>query len=228
MGVEATMYECLMELPLFQGMGRQDITKLVECAKLEFKKIPAGHKVVERDMPCEGFVFVIKGTVRQITEEENRYFALEETLQAPVLLQPEVLFGLSTRYSKTVVAHSDVSIMRLNKRDIIDKLIPIQVFQLNMMNLLSTRIQKLEISNLKRPYGCVEEKIIRLIRKTACKPSGEKVLRTKMEELAMVLEESRLNVSKALNNLQDRGLVELKRKEIVIPALERLIYEKDK
>jgi predicted transcriptional regulator len=74
----------------------------------------------------------------------------------------------------------------------------------------------------------VEEKIIRLIRKTACKPSGEKVLRTKMEELAMVLEESRLNVSKALNNLQDRGLVELKRKEIVIPALERLIYEKDK
>jgi predicted transcriptional regulator len=49
-----------------------------------------------------------------------------------------------------------------------------------------------------------------------------------MEELAMVLEESRLNVSKALNNLQDRGLVELKRKEIVIPALERLIYEKDK
>jgi CRP-like cAMP-binding protein len=117
--------------------------------------------------------------------------------------------------------------MRLNKRDIIDKLIPIQVFQLNMMNLLSTRIQKLEISNLKRPYGCVEEKIIRLIRKTAYKPSGEKILRTKMEDLALVLGESRLNVSKALNALQQQGMIELRRKEIVIPALERLNYEKN-
>jgi predicted transcriptional regulator len=72
----------------------------------------------------------------------------------------------------------------------------------------------------------VEEKIIRLIRKTASKPSGEKVLKAKMEDLALVLEESRLNVSKALKNLNERGLVELKRKEIVIPALEHLVYNK--
>lgn len=220
------MYECLMELPLFQGMGRQDITNLVECMKIEFKKIPSGHKVVERDMPCEGFVFVIKGCVRQIIEEENRYFSLEETLQAPVILEPEVLFGLNTRYSRTVIAHGDVSIMKVNKKDIIERLIPIQVFQLNMMNLLSTRIQKLQINNLKRPYGCVEEKIIRLIRKTVTKPSGEKVLKAKMEDLALVLEESRLKVSKALNNLNEQGLVELKRKEIVIPALEHLVFNK--
>jgi predicted transcriptional regulator len=47
-----------------------------------------------------------------------------------------------------------------------------------------------------------------------------------MEDLALVLEESRLNVSKALKNLNERGLVELKRKEIVIPALEHLVYNK--
>jgi biotin operon repressor len=73
----------------------------------------------------------------------------------------------------------------------------------------------------------VEEKIIRLIRKTAYKPSGEKILRTKMEDLALVLGESRLNVSKALNALQQQGMIELRRKEIVIPALERLNYEKN-
>ena len=47
----------------------------------------------------------------------------------------------------------------------------------------------------------------------------------KLERLADILCETRLNVSKALNELQDEGYIELRRKEIIIPSLKRLIEE---
>lgn len=38
-----------------------------------------------------------------------------------------------------------------------------------------------------------------------------------MDDLARCLDDTRLNISKTLNELQDNGLIELHRKEILIP-----------
>ena len=59
------------------------------------------------------------------------------------------------------------------------------------------------------------------------KPEGKKILKIKMEDLASLIDETRINVSKVLNDLQEQGLVQLSRKEIYIPALEKLT-EKNK
>ena len=55
--------------------------------------------------------------------------------------------------------------------------------------------------------------------------NGRKSVQIKMERLADILCETRLNVSKALNELQGEGYIELRRKEIIIPSLKRLIEE---
>jgi CRP-like cAMP-binding protein len=52
---------------------------------------------------------------------------------------------------------------------------------------------------------------------------GEKRLHIKMEDLALLIDESRLNVSRELNAMQREGLVTLGRKEITIPDLKKLI-----
>ena len=44
-----------------------------------------------------------------------------------------------------------------------------------------------------------------------------------MDDLARYLDDTRLNTSKALNELQDKGLIELRRKEILIPDAQKLI-----
>ena len=43
-----------------------------------------------------------------------------------------------------------------------------------------------------------------------------------MEQLAVEVSDTRLNVSRTLNSMQQRGLIELHRGRIVIPMLERL------
>jgi CRP-like cAMP-binding protein len=46
-----------------------------------------------------------------------------------------------------------------------------------------------------------------------------------MEDLAVLINETRINVSKLLNELHDKGIILLRRKEITIPALENLLKE---
>ena len=75
--------------------------------------------------------------------------------------------------------------------------------------------------------GNTEEKILNFLVLRSMKPEGKKILKIKMEDLASLIDETRINVSKVLNDLQEQGLVQLSRKAISIPALEKLT-EKNK
>ena len=44
-----------------------------------------------------------------------------------------------------------------------------------------------------------------------------------MEQLGLILNEGRMSISKMLNDLQEQGLVSLRRGEIYIPQLEALL-----
>jgi CRP-like cAMP-binding protein len=46
-----------------------------------------------------------------------------------------------------------------------------------------------------------------------------------MEELAELIDETRINVSRKLNELREKDIIQLKRKEILIPKLEEFLRE---
>ena len=68
----------------------------------------------------------------------------------------------------------------------------------------------------------IEGSIVRFIALRSELSGGEKWIYIKMEDLADMLQETRLNISKALNNMQEQGLVTLSRKEIYIPSFNKL------
>ena len=55
------------------------------------------------------------------------------------------------------------------------------------------------------------------------RPAGKKIFHIKMTRLAEEMNVKRIYVSKALNELQSEGLIQLERGRIYIPALENLI-----
>jgi len=57
---------------------------------------------------------------------------------------------------------------------------------------------------------------------------GKKILKIKMEDFALVLGETRLSVSRFLNNLEKDGLIVLRRSEIEIPDLNLIKLWKEK
>ena len=99
------------------------------------------------------------------------------------------------------------------------------VFRLNYMNIVSNRAQNLYSRLWEEPTQDLKEKIIRFFLLHCEKTQGEKIFKVKMDDLARYLDDTRLNTSKALNELQDKGLLELRRKEILIPDAQKLVNE---
>ena len=68
----------------------------------------------------------------------------------------------------------------------------------------------------------MNEKFVNFIALRSQTQRGEKTLQVTMEDLAGLINETRINLSRLLNELQDKNLVQLKRKEIHIPSFEEL------
>ena len=101
----------------------------------------------------------------------------------------------------------------ISKSFVMGELFKYDIFRLNYMNIVSNRAQNLYTRLWDRAPKDIEDKIIRFILAHIERMTGEKLFKVKMDDLA------RLNVSKALNGLQELNLLELHRKEIRIPDL---------
>lgn len=96
------------------------------------------------------------------------------------------------------------------------------IFRINYFNLLSAIIHKK--NSLLQPIRnlTVCQKIITFMKRqfTDCEGQGE--IGIKMTDLADYIGETRLNTSRALNQLEDEHIIELKRSLIVIPDIKKL------
>ena len=95
------------------------------------------------------------------------------------------------------------------------------IVKANMLNIICTRCQNISKRLWLSNNGDIESKILKFLKIHSLQPNGEKRLKIKMEDLARLMGESRINVSRALNAMQDRGIAELKRKEIIIFDIEK-------
>ena len=98
------------------------------------------------------------------------------------------------------------------------------IFRLNYMNIISNRAQKSEQPPLgKKTPTTLKRRIGNFILTHIERPAGRKTLKIKMEELAQVVNDTRVGVSRALNSMQEKGLLELHRGEMMIPNAEKLL-----
>lgn len=158
-----------------------------------------------------------------VTEADDHGYSIEEDISAPEIFQAETIFGLNQRFTHTYIAKTDCSIMRLEKQEILKLSGLFQIFRINFINLISAQSQKLSRRLLRVPPKSLEERIIRFFEFHCLRLGGEKIIRVKMKRIAEEVNDSRLDVSRALNHLQDEGLLQLHRERITIPALEKLL-----
>lgn len=219
---DISMMERLQLLPLFQGMAESDMNWVVEKLRFDFQKLPEGRYIVMQDDFCDNLIFLLNGEVCMETQNPSETYRFLEKLMVPCVLQPEVLFGPRTRYTHSFRTTAETHLLKVNKQEFWAFLIDNEVFRLNFINMLSAKAQNAEKALWKPAGGTLEQRLIRFLLQLCTKPTGEKILKIKMEDLAWELNETRLNVSKTLNKLQKQELVCLKRQAIEIPQMEKL------
>lgn len=222
------MYDTLLQLPLFQGLCKNDFTNIIGKVKLHFRKYNADDIIVEQGEPCTQLIFLLNGEIISQATDAKHSYSLFETFESPFVIEPYSLFGMQTRYTATYRARRDVNVVTIDKSFVLSELNNYEIFRLNYLNILSNRAQVAYDKLWNNHIGSIQDKILNFLLLRAMKPEGEKVLKIKMEDLASLIDETRINVSKALNEMQEKGLVLLSRKEISIPSLEKLIEANNK
>ena len=216
-------YELLTKLPLLQGISGKELAHIENMTGMEINEVPAMKRpLIRQNDPCTHLVFLTTGKMmREYTSHDGR-FQTKSVLQAPTLLEPYNLYGLNCKFRCSYTPLENVSVITVKKTDVQQHLMKTEIFRINYFNLLSAIIHKKDM--LLRPcrHLTVKEKILQFILKLFPDCESQAEIAIKMTDLAEYIDETRLNTSRALNQLEKAGLMELKRSLIVIPDIKKI------
>ena len=184
---------------------------------------PADIRLIHAGDPCTHLYFLINGTLKIETFSDDSRYSVIEQMSSPYILQQESIFGYYQRYTHNFYALTDANFLTLDKEEVVRLSEDFLVFRLNLMNHLATQTQKLIQSQWRRSPLSLRERIVRFFFQHTLYPAGPKTFHILMERLAEEVNDSRLNVSRTLNRMQEAGVIELHRGRIEIPQLERLL-----
>ena len=168
-------------------------------------------------------LFLIDGIIDATGRADDNGYSITERLHAPGILQPERIFGLTQRFTRTFMAAGNCRFISLDKIDALALADSYEIFRLNLLNIVCTKSQRLTRYPWRIQPKDIRSKIVRFIEARSLRPAGEKTMTITMERLGLELGESRLNVSRELNAMDNEGAISLRRGRIHIAALERLI-----
>lgn len=216
----------IRQLPLFLGMEIKDIEHLRTTRVLKVSRYRKGTLIIKQNSPSEQLYFVIEGTVQlNYSNAIKGYIFTEWTDERKCVLQPECVFGRHPYYAKECKAYNTCTLIEVSKKDVRTILLSMPIFQINYVNHLSTMAQ-LKYTQLQCTFPhTLLSKFTKEIMRNATAPGGQKLLKIKLKTLAYNLGTTYRNVSHLLHDLEEKDIVNMKRKNIHITSLEKLIAE---
>jgi CRP-like cAMP-binding protein len=216
-------YELLTKLPLLQGLSGKELAHIESVIGMEINEVPSMRKpLICQNDPCTHLIFLTTGKMMRQYESDDGLYTTKSVVQAPALLEPHNLYGLDCKFRCSYTPLQDVTFITVKKRDVMQHLMKSDIFRINYFNMLSSIIQKKE--DLLQPlrHHTVKQKILQFLRREFAEQDGQVEIYIKMTVLADYISETRLNTSRALNELEDAKIVELKRSLIVVPDMGRI------
>lgn len=221
--MEASMFDTLLSLPFFQGLGHADLTRILESTRLDFETVGAGSFLVQQDQMCSGLTFVLQGEVAMSTLSADRTWSVEETLPVPAVVGMEVLYGSLRSHRHTLQAHSSTRLLRMDKHTVGALTAYFEVFRLNVLNWLTTTIVRRDQLLWLPAETNLRGRVRSFMRTHVHHPAGHKVFHISQQLLGNYLGEDKRYVARALHQMEDLGLLRLERRSIEVPSFGKLL-----
>ena len=217
------LYGKFVTLPLFVGMSKDDLEDIIAKTKFDFFKVEAGRTIVKEGVRSGQLLLLIDGEVCVRTSADDHGYSVEEFAKASWVIQPEHTFGLTQRYTCSVTALTTCNLVCIDKKETLRLSNNSLIFRLNLLNILSTALQKRYQMAWKSVPDTLELRIVRFFIDHCAHPAGHKVFHIKRKRLAAEVNDNRERVSAVLHTMNVQGKLFLHRGCIEIPSLERLI-----
>lgn len=137
-----SMYDLLLQMPLFQGITTQQLTRILEITPTDFRRFKAGEVISRGGEVCIGAIFILSGKVELQTPTFANRLRIMQQFGAPHNMSLHHLFGADVLSHSTIVATEDAGLMVIHKPDFLNLLQENQILLINAMNILCTRAQK--------------------------------------------------------------------------------------
>lgn len=211
-----SMFEILMELPLFRGVSRERIAETVGMAKFHFLKYLSGETIVEAGTQCSHIKFIISGSVRSSISNPDGRFKVSQTLTAPAVIAPDYLFGRATNYPCNVTAIDNTGILQIAKSDYIKILNSDEVFLFNYLNMLAMNAQKSVGGVLALTTGSIEERIAFWLVALTQAAGTDITLECRQRDIYSFFGVQRTSFIASLDAMKDRGMLNYDQNKIEV------------
>lgn len=222
-----TIYAKLLRLPFFQGIDRDELEAMASKIRFDFQKYDEGAWIARENDRCATLTLVMTGSVEAEAISADHSYSLREQIDAPCAIEPERIFGLRQHLARGYRATTPCNVFRLQKDDVLRLCAQSLVFELNVLNTISTSAQRAGSAFWRTPPTTIPRKIATFVAHRSLRPAGPKTLSIRLTDLGSAIGESRLNVSRSLHGLEAQGLVALARQTIIIHRLEQLLSVED-
>lgn len=178
------MYETIMELPLFKGIGEEQLSLMLEKTSMEFLKFDDGDIIAEYGTKVKSLDFILSGQVSNTFRLENFKLSIEEILTKGNVLGALNLYGLDTTYNSNYIAQGKVSILKIEKSQYMNILQSDSIYILNFVNFLSAAAQKGSTVMIDSDGPSITNRLNLLTRTVASRGAETIILRGPQDEMA--------------------------------------------
>lgn len=158
-----SMYEMIMDLPLFKGVSKEHVSSFLEKTHVGFSNYQCGGVLAEPTDEVSRVRFIISGEVNLIHPLEQVGVTVSERTGFGKVLGADRLFGLAKEYPYKAVAVKKTSVMEFSKEQYVNLLHSDSIYMLNFFNYLSLRAQR-SVDSLRRySHGSVCSRLCQLV-----------------------------------------------------------------
>lgn len=220
----ATVYDKLLQLPLFQGLTLKDFTNILGKVTFHFDNCEPKTLLAEQGELCKRLTFILDGTITKRTKIEGETpMVVEETFSAPYIFELSSLFGRDTIYHSSYISTTKVSTMVMHKRFLLEELNAYPIVDMNYRNIMSAQVQELSRRLWSSPAPTPEGRLAAFFLNHVERAEGEKVFYIQKIDLANFTNESFSSISSILASLQKQGLLTYFRGILTIPDAAKLL-----
>ena len=207
------LYLRVTALPLLQGISAEDILHMQERGALRIVSMePEEGDIIQHGQHCRTLTMLMEGTLSCTTNGED--WTLVEEIHAPAIIEEEAMWSLSQTYNHTYCPTSEGHLLVIDRHHMMQTMLHNDIFRINLLTRMSTRLERNYHSGQLPPPDSIAQKIVRFVQDISCTTAWPKRLRIKMTTLARIMGETRLQVSKALRQMETEGQVSLSREQI--------------
>jgi len=214
-------FEVLAGLDLFKNFSRDELKARLDASGYEVKRYEKDQIIHLENEVCQSLDIILEGKVAvQKIDEEGNVLTIN-IFSAPEIIGAHLIFSTRNIYPMTVLADSEVVILRLNRELIVELGQSDPGFMVDLLQIISDRIMILADKIRTISHNTIREQITAFLTyEFSLQKSRVLKLNYTKKELAERLGVKRTSLSRELNKMRRDGLLDYDARTITLKGLD--------